>query len=139
MFTDCVSQAFKLCLTGEEGCDLSYNSLTSEKAKTKLAERMKNSQEFSSTLFRVEPIGTEDNEVDADEDEEDSTIEYDEIDSSKTLDEEIGDLMTVSGVDDPSDEGEVCVGTDLDQFIGYEFSTQAATAAWMNWNAKGSH
>ena len=45
---------------------------------------------------------------------------HDEIDSSKTLDEAIGDLMAIPGADDPSDE--VCIGTDFKQFIGHEFS-----------------
>jgi len=99
---------------------------------------MKSSQDFLDTLSQVEPVGTEDDEV-VDEVQENSTVEHDEIDSSKTLGEEIADLMTAPGVGGSSDEGEVCVGTDLEQFIGYEFSVQAATTAWMRWNAKGSH
>jgi hypothetical protein len=73
----------------------------------------------------------------ADGDGEGFIVEYDETDSSKTLDQEIADLMTVPGVDTPSDE--VCVGTDLEQFIGHEFSAQAATNAWMKWDAKSTH
>ena len=137
LFTNWISQAFKLCSTGEEGFDLSYSSLTSEGAKKALAERIKNSQDFSDTLFRAEPMGVEDNEAIANGDQEESTVEYDEIDSSKTLDEEIADLMTIPGVGDPSEE--VCVGTDLEQFIGHEFSARAATTAWMKWDAKSVH
>ena len=51
-----------LCSTGEEGFDLSYNSLTSESAKKALAERIKNSQAFSMTLSRAEPMGVENDE-----------------------------------------------------------------------------
>lgn len=138
MFTNYIFQAFKLCSTGEEGFDLSYDSLTSEKAKAALAKRVKNSKAFVNSLSCMEPIGTEeDDEVDGD-DEGERTVEYDEIDSSKTL-EEIADLMTTQTADDPSDEGEVCIGTNLEEFIGYEFSTRAATTAWMKWDTMGSH
>ena len=137
LFTNCISQAFKLCSTGQDEFDLSYKSLTSEEAKKALAERIKNSQEFSNTLFRAEPMGVEGNEVYDDGDQENSIIKYDEIDSSKTLDEEVTDLMTVPGVDDSTEE--VCIGTDLEQFIGHEFSIPAATTAWMKWDAKRIH
>src|ERR1700743_1039612 len=123
-----------LCSTGEEGFDLSYNSLTSESAKKALAERIKNSQAFSMTLSRAEPMGVENDEDSAGGDQEDFAVEHDEIDSSKTLDEAIGDLMAIPGADDLSDE--VCVGTDLEQFIGHEFSARDATTAWMKWDAK---
>jgi hypothetical protein len=137
VFTNCILQAFKLCSTGEDEFKLSYHSLRSESAQKALAERIKNSKEFSNTIYRVEPMGVEGDEVIADEDQEGSTIGYDEIDSSKTLDEEIADLMTVPGKDDEPEE--VCVGTDLEQFVGHQFSAQTATAAWMKWDAKRVH
>ena len=137
LFTNFFSQAFKLCSTGQDEFDLSYNSLTSEGAKKALEERIKNSHIFSNTLFRAEPIGVEDDEVIPHGDQESSTVEIDEIDSSKTSDEEIADLMTTPGVSEKSEE--VCIGTDLEQFIGHEFSIPAATTARMKWDAKRVH
>ena len=91
------------------------------------------------TLSLFGPVDEEDEATDDDNSE--GVVEYDEIDSSKTVEEEIVDLMAASAVDGSLDEGqdEVCVGTDLEQYIGYEFSSQAATAAWMKWDSKGSH
>ena len=71
-------------------------------------------------------------------DQEGNSIIYDEIDSSKTMDEEIANFMVVGTVDEPVEEDEVCVGTDLAQFIGHEFSIPNATAAWMKWDVKRS-
>jgi len=98
-----------------------------------LAERMKD-QDFANTLgSQPEPLGTEDDEVIGDGD---GDVLHDGIDSSRTLDEEITDLMTSGTSDGPSDEDEVCVGTNLEQYIGYEFSSQTATSGWMQWNKK---
>ena len=55
------------------------------------------------------------------------------------MDEEITDLMTIVVADEVSQDGEICVGTNLAQFTGYEFSAPNATTAWMRWDAKGSH
>ena len=100
-----------------------------------------NSKDFTDTLSQLGSLGTEEDEF-ADSGNE-GAIEYDDIDSSKTVEEEIADLMakdTVDGsLDEDEDEDEVCVGTDLEQYIGYEFSSQAATNAWMKWDTKGSH
>ena len=109
-----------LCSTGEEGFDPSYDSLTSESAKKALAELIKNSQAFSIKLSWAEPMGVENDKDSTGGDQENFAVEHDNIDSSKTLDEAIGDLMAIPGADDLSDE--VCVGTDLEQFIGHEFS-----------------
>jgi len=49
-------QAFKLCSTGEDGFNLSYELLTSEKAMKALSERMTNNKDFTDTLSRVGPI-----------------------------------------------------------------------------------
>ena len=53
--------------------------------------------------------------------------------------EEVADLMTGGAGEEISEEGEVCIGTDLSQFIGYEFTARNATAGWMNWDANSSH
>ena len=163
MFTHFIFQAFKLCSTGEEGFDLSYDSLTSDKAKAALEKRIKDSGDFAKTLSQMEPIGIEGDEEVEDGNQEGTVVNYDEIDSSKTLEEEIADLMTSGGVeevadpmaidaeeeiadpmttdvvDNPLDEDEVCVGTNLEEFVGYEFSTRAATTVWMKWDTKRSH
>ena len=123
-----------LCSTGEEGFDLLYDSLTSESAKTALAEQIKNSQAFFMTLSQAEPMGVENDEDSTGGDQEDFAVEHGEINSSETLDEAIGDLMAIPGADDLLDE--VCVGTDLEQFIGHEFSAQDVTTAWIKCDAK---
>jgi hypothetical protein len=125
-------------LVGKDGFNLSYESLTSEEAKKALSEQMKNSKGFADTLSQLEPIGTEDDDEVTDN-HSGGTVEEDEIDSSKTLSEEIVDLMAAGMADGPSDGDEVCVGTNLEQYIGYEFSSRTATNAWMQWNSKGSY
>jgi len=111
--------------------------LISEEAKTAVAKRMK-SPEFANTLAGMVPMGTEDDDSNPLSGQGVNSIIYDETDSSKTVGEEITDLMTrgVGTVSELTEEGEVCVGTDLSQFIGYEFSIQGATTAWMKWNAR---
>ena len=91
------------------------------------------SQEFTDTLHEPEPIGTEEDPPD---NQEGNHIIYDDIDSSGTMDEEIAGFMVMGLADESSVEDEVCVGTDLSQFIGNEFSIPNATAAWMKWDVK---
>ena len=83
-------------------------------------------------------IGVEEEEEEVTGDGSEKVIEYDEIDSSKTVEEEITDLMAGGAVDD-LEEDEVCVRTNLEQYIGYEFSSQTTTNSWMKWDTKGSH
>jgi hypothetical protein len=88
------------------------------------------SQEFIDTLSGMEPIGIEeDDENYLPSDQKGDAVIYDEIDSSKTIDEEVIALMTADMEDGVSEDGEVCVGTDLSQFIGHEFTATAATNA----------
>ena len=100
-----------------------------------------NSKDFTNSLSQLGSLGIEEDEF-ADGGHE-GVIEYDDIDSSKTVEEEIADFMAKGTVDGSlgkdEDEDEVCVGTDLEQYIGYECSSQAATDAWMKWDTKGSH
>jgi len=104
---------------------------------------MKN-KDFTDTLSQSAPVGMEEDDEVTDGDDE-VVVEYDEIDSSKTLEEEIADFMAQGTVDGPlggplgGDEEEVCVGTNLEQYIGYEFSSQTATNAWMKWDSTESH
>ena len=60
--TDSAYQAYKLCSTGEDGFDLSYKCLTSERAKTALAKQIADSSEFAASLQQPEIIGEEGNE-----------------------------------------------------------------------------
>ena len=85
-----IFQAFKLCLTGEDGFNLSYESLTSKEANEALSERMQ-SKDFTDTLpqFGLSGVEEDDDEVTGYDDE--GAVKYDEIDSSKALDEEIAD------------------------------------------------
>ena len=62
---------------------------------------MKN-QEFVNTLFAMEPIGMEDDPIG---DQGGGEIIYDDIDSSKTMNEEIVDFMTRNIEDELSEEG----------------------------------
>jgi hypothetical protein len=94
------------------------------------------SQEFTDTLYESETVGTAEEEEELSDVQEDDSIIYDEIDSSKTLDEEIANFMVMGTADEPSEEDEVCVGTDLLQFIGHEFSMVNATTSWMKWDVK---
>ena len=65
-------------------------------------------------------------------------VPYDEIDSSRTIDEEVGALI----LQEPSHIG---AGLDLDdvhiigsyveRFTGREFTSCAATREWMEWDA----
>ena len=85
-----------------------------------MSEKMRN-KDFTDILSQSALVGMEeDNEV-TDGDGE-VVVEYDEIDSSKTLQEEIADLMAQGAVNGSlgGDEEEVCVGTNLEQYIGYE-------------------
>ena len=63
----------------------------------------------------------------------------DEIDSSRTVGEEVANLMTGSAGEEVSEKGEIFIGSNISQFIGYEFTPRDATATWMKWDAKGSH
>lgn len=93
------------------------------------------SQEFINTLHEPEPVGEEEEEA-LSNDQGDNSVIYDEIDSSMTMDEEIANFMVTGTAVEPSEGDEVCIGTDLSQFIGHEFSMRNATTAWMNWNIK---
>jgi len=51
---DHIHQAFRLCSTGEDGLNLSYECLTSERARTALKERIAASPEFAKNLQQLE-------------------------------------------------------------------------------------
>ena len=93
------------------------------------------SQEFTSTLYDPETVEIEEAE-ELSNDQENNSVICDETDSSKTMEEEIANFMVMGTADEISEEDEVCVGTDLSQFIGHEFSMTNATTAWMKWDAR---
>ena len=70
-------------------------------------------------------------------------IPYDEIDSSRMIDEEVGALilqepshLPMSQDDAGSDHDDVhIIGTYVERYTGHEFSSYAANSEWMEWNA----
>lgn len=137
-------QAFKLCSTGEDRVDLSYDCLISEQARTALADRIEASSEFSKSLQRPETTGVEDEE-ESDEDDPmgEDVVLYDEIDSSRSIDEEVETLMlqnpnhTVTnqaGAESDHDDVQI-VGTHVERYTGHKFSPHVATGGWIEWDA----
>ena len=60
--SDLIYQAYKLCSTGEDGFDLSYECLTSKRAKDALAKQVAASSEFAKSLQWPEIVGEEDDD-----------------------------------------------------------------------------
>jgi hypothetical protein len=123
--------------------------LTSKEAHHLLLERISTDQEFYKSLKGSDEGGEEDQD-DNDNDGDNKTVHYDEIDSSKTINEAIADVIKrapadcladiyvdkddgLSGESDAEDRG---TGTNLDMYTGHEFSTRNATGGWMEWNSK---
>jgi len=107
-----------------------------------LAERVAASPEFAKTLQRPETIVAEDDE-ELDEDDPMDEVTYDEIDSSKMIDEEVEALilqkprqLPMGEPDAESDHGDVhIVGANVDRYTGHQFSSRGATGWWMDWDA----
>ena len=139
-------QAYKLCSTGEGGFDLSYECLTSERARTTLKKRIAASPEFAKSLQRPETIGVEDEEeeeIDEDDPMDEGIVLYDGIDSSRMIDEEVEALilqeprhLLMDQADAEPDDNDVhVVGAYVERYTGHEFSSRAATNWWMEWDA----
>jgi hypothetical protein len=93
-------------------------------------------------------MGAEDEEESSEDDSMDGdVIPYDEIDSSKTINEEVEALIlqkpshilidpvdTELG-DDGDDDGVHIIGTHVESYTGYDFSPHVATSGWMEWDA----
>jgi hypothetical protein len=110
-------------------------------ARDTLAERTTASPEFAKNLSRPETMGAEDDE-ELDEGDPTDEVVYDEIDSSRTIDEEVealilqksGHLEGEPGAE--SNHGDVhIVGAHVERYTGYEFSSRTATSWWMAWDA----
>lgn len=137
-------QAFQLCSTGQDDLNLSYESLTSKKTQKLLFERIGTNQKFFQSLKRIDDGEAEVDQADADD--EEGIICYDEIDSSKTVDEAIQDIVESAPADsladiyggkevdlNDSDAEDKGVGINLDMYIS-NFSTRDATRRWMAWD-----
>ena len=141
------SQAFELCSTGEKDFNLSYESLTSKEGRELLLKRISEDKNFYQSLGRFDPGVEEDQDHDSTGG-GDEMVYYDEIDSSKTIDAVIGDVLkqTPAGslaeiytnddgrLSDESDAEYRGTGANLDKYTGTEFSTCDATGGWMEWN-----
>lgn len=72
-------------------------------------------------------------------------VGYDEIDSSKTIEEETGDLilqrptnLTDQREAGPDDDDVCIIGTHVERYTGRYFSSCKATNEWMAWDATSS-
>jgi hypothetical protein len=144
-------QAFQLCSTGEKGFNLSYESLTSKEARQLLLERIGTDKEFYRSL-KGEDKGEEeeDNDDDNEDDSDNGVIHYDEIDSSKTIDAVIADVIKCtpadcladiyadedSGSSSESDAEDKGTGANLDMYTENKLSANNATGRWMEWDSK---
>ena len=127
--------------------NLSYESLTSKEALKLLLQRVGEDPKFYQSLSRFNP-GEEDKDDD-DTDEDNQVVQYDEIDSSKTIDAAIEDVLRLipagslaeiyaddSELLSESDSEDRGTGANLDMYTGAESSTCNATGRWMEWNSK---
>lgn len=116
--------------------------MTSKRARDTLAERTAASPEFAKNLQRPEIMEAEDDE-ELDEDDPMDEVTYDEIDSSRMIDQEVEALilqkpehLLIGKPGAESDHGDVhIVGTHVERYTGLEFSSHAATSWWMEWDA----
>lgn len=113
-----------------------------------LLEWVSTDHEFYKSLKRLDE-GDGDEEQEGVHDDEEKVVCYDDIDSSKTIDEAISDLIGYPSADCPADiyaeKGEELIesdaedggtGINLDKYTGPEFSTCDATGKWMEWNSR---
>ena len=123
--------------------------MTSKEAQKLLLKRISEDQKFYQSLNRFNP-GEEEGQDDDDTDGDNQVIHYDEVDSSKTIDAAIADVLRrtpagclteiyaddVSELLSESDSEDRGTGTNLDKYTGDNFSTRNATRGWMEWNSK---
>lgn len=72
-------------------------------------------------------------------------VGFDEIDSSKTIEEETGDLI-LQGPNNLTDQREAMpedddlriIGSHVERYTGRNFSSCTATNEWMSWDATSS-
>jgi hypothetical protein len=74
---------------------------------------------------------------------DEDAVLYDDIDSSRTIDEEVETLilqepshLCTGQIDAETDPDDVhIIGTCVERYTGREFSSCAATSEWMEWDA----
>jgi hypothetical protein len=74
---------------------------------------------------------------------DEDAVLYDDIDSSRTIDEEVENLilqepshLLTGQIDAETDPDDVhIIGTYVERYTGREFSSCAATSEWMEWDA----
>lgn len=116
--------------------------MTSDRARTALAERIAASPVFAKSLQRPEAYREGEDEQ-PEEDEQVDAVVYDEIDSSRMIDEEItnlvlqepGHLLADQPDAESDNEDHQVIGENMGRFTGQEFSSRAATNSWMDWDA----
>ena len=86
----------------------------------------------------------EDNGMDEDEGEDraEGVVQYDEIDSSRTVDEEVEAFIlqettnpSVSQLDAGLDHDVHIIGAHVERYTGHEFPSHTYTTEWMAWDA----
>ena len=124
--------------------------MTSKEARQLLLERISEDSEFYKTLKRSDTGEEEEDQENDGYGGDDGMVCYDEIDSSKTVNAAISDILRCTpadslaeiyadddvGVSSESDTEGRGTGDNLDMYIGAEFSTCDATEGWMEWNSK---
>jgi len=124
--------------------------LTRKVARQLLLERIGTDKEFYRSLKGEDNGGEEEDDGDNSNDGDNGMVYYDEIDSSKTIDATIADVLTCtpadcladiyadeySGSSSESDAENRGTGVNLDMYIGDKFSNCNATEGWMEWNSK---
>ena len=118
--------------------------MTSERARAALTVRIAASPEFSRSLQRPTTTGIEDEEESSEGDSmgQDAVL-YDEVDSSRTIDEEVealmlqrSSLLATNQADAESDHDDVCiVGTHVERYTGHVLPSHVVDGEWMEWDA----
>ena len=116
--------------------------MTSKRAIVALAERAAASPDFAKSLQWPDAPGEGEGDY-IDEDNQGDEVVYDEIDSSRTIDEETLDLILQQSrhplahePDADSDHNDhQIVGANMERYTGHEFSSHTATNSWMDWDA----
>ncbi len=118
--------------------------MTSEHARAALQDRIAASPEFSRSLQCPATTGVEDEEESSEDGSmgQDAVL-YDEVDSSRTIDEEVEALMlqrsshlVTDQANAESDHDDVCiVGAHVERYTGHVLPSHAVNGEWMEWDA----
>jgi hypothetical protein len=105
-----------------------------------LLEQVSTDQEFYKSLKRPDEGGGDEDQENID-DGNAKVVHYDDIDSSKTINEAISDIVGCASADKgeelvESDAEDGGVGANLHSYTGTMFSTCDATKNWMKWDSR---